>query len=95
VQNIFTAVETAKKNHPGAKGVDLLTAAIEANVRQSIGDLLEKSSIVRDLVREGKLKIIGAVYDIEEGRVKWLEEKPDQEQLSEDVGNAPERVKGK
>jgi carbonic anhydrase len=95
VQNIFTAVETAKKNHPCAKGVELLTAAIEANVRQSISDIIENSSIVRELVQENKLKIVGAVYDIEAGRVKWLEEKPDQEQSPEDAGNGPEHANRK
>jgi carbonic anhydrase len=88
VRNIFSAVEAAKKSHPEAEGNALVAAAVEANVRQSIGDVLRNSSLVRERVLGGKLKIVGAIYDIETGRVEWLGENPDQEQL---LKNAEDR----
>ena len=94
VHNIYPAVETAKKTHPGVEGDALVAAAIEANVWQSIEDLLKKSPAGRERVQAGKLKIVGAVYDIEEGRVKWLGENPDQERLLNDAKNASERAEG-
>jgi carbonic anhydrase len=95
VHNIFSAVETVKKTHPGAEGEALVTAAIEANVWQSIEDLLKNSPVTRERVREGKLKVVGAVYDIEEGQVKWLGENPDQKQLLKEAENVSEHAEGK
>ena len=89
-----TVVREAKKTHPAAEGDALVAAAIEANVWQSIGDLLKNSPVTCERVRDGKLKIVGAVYDIEEGRVKWLGENLDQERLLKDTGYGGERAEG-
>ena len=43
-----------------------------ANVYQSIKEIREKSSILSDLENEGKIKIAGAVYHVEDGRVTFL-----------------------
>ncbi|MBL6594258.1 MAG: carbonic anhydrase [Flavobacteriales bacterium] len=44
----------------------------KANVHQSIKEIREKSSILADLETEGKIKIVGAVYHVEDGRVSYL-----------------------
>ena len=44
----------------------------KANVHQSIKENREKSSILADLETEGKIKIVGAVYHVEDGRVSYL-----------------------
>jgi carbonic anhydrase len=87
VHGIIPAVETAKKSHPDAKGDALVAAAIEANVWQSINDLLKKSPAVLKRVQEGKLKIVGAVYNLEDGHVNWLGEHPEQALLLKTNGN--------
>jgi len=33
------------------------------------------------LVKAGKLKVVGAIYDIETGSVEWLGEHPQQEDM--------------
>ena len=43
-----------------------------ANVYHSIKEIREKSSILSDLENEGKIKIAGAVYHVEDGRVTFL-----------------------
>ena len=43
-----------------------------ANVHQSIKEIRDKSSILADLETEGKIKIVGAVYHVEDGRVTYL-----------------------
>ena len=83
VHGIVPAVEKAKKAHPDAKGDALVSAAIEANVWQSIEDLFKKSPLLLKRVQDGKLKIVGANYDIESGKVKWLGEHPQQARLLE------------
>jgi carbonic anhydrase len=88
VHNIYSAVEAAKNSHPGLNGDAFVAAAIESNVWESIADLLKNSSIARERVISGKLKIVGAQYDLEQGRVQWLGEHPEQEQLLKNAGNA-------
>jgi carbonic anhydrase len=83
VHGIIPAVEKAKHSHPDAQGDALVTAAIEANVWQSIEDLLKKSPLLGERVQEGKLKIVGALYDIEDGHIKLLGEHPEQSRLLE------------
>jgi len=72
VDNIAPAASKARALNPDKTTKELIPFAIEENIWQSITDILNGSEIVRDLVREKKLRIVGAVYDIETGRVKWL-----------------------
>jgi carbonic anhydrase len=76
VAGIRPAVAKAQKEHPDLHGNDLVPAAIEANVWQAIDDLFKNSPIVRTRVKEGKLKVIGAEYDLETGKIRWLGEHP-------------------
>ncbi len=83
LENIMPAVENAKRFHPELKGDDILPYAIEENVWQSIEDILKRSSEIRDKVKEGELKIVGAVYDINKGSVQWLGTYPNQARFLE------------
>lgn len=78
---ILPAVATAKKDFPNLSGGELVEKAIIANVWQSIDDLFKQSPILRGLTKEGKLKVVGAVYDVASGQVKWFGEHPDQARL--------------
>ena len=44
----------------------------KANVQQLIKEIRENSTILADLENEGKIKILGAVYHVEDGRVSYL-----------------------
>jgi methyl-accepting chemotaxis protein/carbonic anhydrase len=81
IDNIIPAVEHAKHDHGNEFSEDLLNAAIEENVWQSIEDLLKRSPGTLELVKSGKLKIVGAVYNLATGRVNWMGEHPQQSQL--------------
>jgi carbonic anhydrase len=72
VNTICSAVRRAARNHPEAAGDELVSFAVEENVWQSIKDLLMNSPAVRGLFKEGTVMIVGAIYDIGSGRVKWL-----------------------
>jgi carbonic anhydrase len=76
VAGIRPAVAKAQKDHPDLHGKDLVPAAIEANVWQSIDDLFKNSPIIRSRVKDGKLKVVGAEYDLETGKIRWLGEHP-------------------
>ena len=50
----------------------LLSAAVEANVRRTVRDVLETPE-GRARTAEGEMKLVGAVYDLATGRVRFLD----------------------
>lgn len=77
LNNINPAITEAKAKNPNASAEILLNDAVTANVWISIDDIFKRSSEVRDLVRSGKLKVVGAIYDLATGEVRWLGEPSD------------------
>jgi carbonic anhydrase len=39
---------------------------------RTVSDIREKSPIISELEAEGKLKVVGAMYDVATGEVTWL-----------------------
>ncbi|MFH1058779.1 MAG: carbonic anhydrase [Pseudomonadota bacterium] len=74
VAPIVPAVKRAKSAHPDQCCAALLPAAVEENVWQSLTDLFKMSPAVRELVKSGKLKAVGAVYDLGTGKVRVLDQ---------------------
>jgi len=72
VDNIVPAYEHAKSTHEHATKDELVQATVEANVSQSIQDILKRSSEVREALAAGHLTIHGGVYDLETGKVSWI-----------------------
>ncbi len=70
VDNIIPAAQRSKDK--GLTGDALIVDAIRENVYQSITDLLSHSEELSHLEHEGKVKVVGAVYHIEDGTVEWL-----------------------
>jgi carbonic anhydrase len=81
VVHIRQAVRTAHTQHPTLTGKALVAEAVHANVWEAIADMLQGSETVRERVRSGKLKVVGAVYDLDTGRVRWLGVHPRQKEL--------------
>lgn len=74
VDNIIPAVERAKNAHPDKHGAEIVPYAIEENVWQGIEDLFTSSPSSRRLFKEGKIKILGAIYNVGTGKIEWLPE---------------------
>lgn len=55
-----------------SKNDDLLERLNVSNVQKSIENIRHQSSTLRNLEKEGKIKIIGANYDVETGVVTWI-----------------------
>ncbi|MBF0342147.1 MAG: carbonic anhydrase [Magnetococcales bacterium] len=70
VESIGPAADRAKAK--GLKGDELIADAIRENVGESIQDLLAHSQELSHMRQEGKVKIVGAVYHIENGTMEWL-----------------------
>ncbi|RJX34551.1 MAG: carbonic anhydrase [Desulfarculus sp.] len=74
VAPIIPAVRAALAAHPQARGKEILPYAVEQNVWQSVEDLFLQSPAARQLVESGAVKAVGAIYDVGQGRVRWLPE---------------------
>ena len=55
----------------GATGADLAAKSVLVNVELQT-KAAEHSKVLEELVHEGKLRIVGAVYDIKSGEIIWL-----------------------
>jgi len=60
---------------------DLVPRAIQANVWNTMERVLRESSVIREKVESGSAHVIGAVYDLESGRVSWLGGHPAQDAI--------------
>ena len=76
VDNIIPAVKRAMHTHADVHGDAIIPFAIEENVWQAVEDLYMESPAVRMIVKSGKAKVVGAIYDVATGRVKWLPDEP-------------------
>jgi carbonic anhydrase len=85
VDNIVPAVQAARAQFKDASEDELITNAVKANIWQSIEDILKYSREIRDLVKEGKIKVVGALYDIETGKITNLGVHWHQEQIIRSV----------
>ena len=57
------------ENRMGTIEVEEVT---KSNVHQSIKEIREKSTMLKDLESERKIKIVGAVYHVEDGKVTFI-----------------------
>ncbi|WP_414577506.1 carbonic anhydrase [Anabaena sp. CCY 9402-a] len=67
IEGIKPALNSVKKTSQNIE-----EAAVIANIQYQAKKLLQKSVILAKLVRQGKLKIVGGVYDIDTGKVSIL-----------------------
>jgi carbonic anhydrase len=68
VRAMKPGIEPAMKE-PGA---DLYQRAVVANVRSNVRHLTEAAPILSEMVKTGKLKVVGAVYDLATGKVSMV-----------------------
>jgi carbonic anhydrase len=68
LESIYPALEHVDRTLPPG---DLFDAAVEANVRWSMRQLLETPE-ARQRAKQGVMKLVGAVYDLETGCVRFL-----------------------
>ncbi|MFZ0243806.1 MAG: carbonic anhydrase [Desulfobacterales bacterium] len=72
VDNIVPAVKRAIEKHADVQGEAIIPYAIEENVWQGVEDLFTRSPAVRAIVKEGRAKVVGAIYDVGTGKIEWL-----------------------
>lgn len=73
VDRVTPAVHSIVAGHPVEEREELLHKAMRANVEQSVQGLQMRSRIIRGLIGQNRLKVVGAEYSIESGVVKFYE----------------------
>ncbi len=69
---IKPAVTSVKSQQPELAGEDLHLEVTKQSVKDSIATILASSSIIKELVDSGEVKIAGAIYDITTGGVSLV-----------------------
>jgi carbonic anhydrase len=72
VKAIAPAVAQAKKEYKGKDKSQLIETAIDDNIKLVKADLTKQSPVLKHLVKAGKLKIVGAKYDLDDGKVTLI-----------------------
>ncbi len=66
---VIRPAAAAVRGKPG----DKLDNAIKANVQMGVERLKGLDPILSEFVKKGELKIVGAVYELRTGVVRWLD----------------------
>jgi carbonic anhydrase len=72
VIHLSEAVDRVRKAQPQLQGPELVAASVKANVLETIDDLERGCHEIAERVRDGRLKIVGGVYNLADGRVAWI-----------------------
>jgi len=71
IDNIVKTIEPAVQKAKGDKG-ELLHNSIINNVKLGVDKLSNSDPVISGLVKEGKVKVVGANYDLKTGEVKLI-----------------------
>jgi carbonic anhydrase len=75
IQNLLDGIVPGLEHiEPGLPADEELARGVEANVRWSMKQVLAASEDAKVRIAEGKMKLVGAVYEIATGRVRFLDE---------------------
>jgi len=76
LSKIMPAIDQAKVNFKGETTVsnpEFLDAVCRANVELMVNEVRKDSPVLKEMEDKGEIKIVGAVYDLETGKVEFLE----------------------
>jgi carbonic anhydrase len=76
VSAIAPAAAQARKAAAGQEKAALIDLAVDSNVKLTEANLTKKSPVLAKLAKEGEIKIVGARYDLDDGRITLLDGAP-------------------
>jgi carbonic anhydrase len=56
-----------------SKNITFVNAVAEENVQQTVQNILDRSPVMKNLVDEGKLLVVGAMHDVATGQITWYD----------------------
>lgn len=70
------SIDKVKLQYPGTTPTDpaFVDAVSHQNVKHSISEILDKSPVLKVMVEDGEIGIVGAFYNLETGEVEFMDE---------------------
>jgi carbonic anhydrase len=72
IKAIQPAAKKAKEIYHGKSTEELIECAVEVNAKAVAAGLTKKSKVLAEQLKEGKIKIVAAKYDLDDGKVTLL-----------------------
>jgi carbonic anhydrase len=72
VDRLLPVVKAVRAEQPGLEDADLCDAARVANIADAVRTMKEDSPVIKRLVEEAGLEVVGAEYALETGEVRFL-----------------------
>jgi len=71
VEGVTPAIHPLVESGEYSDQTELIKQATRANVEQSVAGLQSQSDVLRNLISKGKLRVVGAQYDLATGKVEF------------------------
>ena len=72
ISAIQPSAKKARKIYQGKSNEELVECAVEVNAKAVAAGLTKKSKLLAEQLKEGKIKIVAAKYDLDDGKVTLL-----------------------
>jgi carbonic anhydrase len=73
LESIKPAIEiTQYEGERTSKNAGFVDAVAQSNVRHTIEVIRQNSSILADLEKKGTIRVVGAIYDVNNGKVSFM-----------------------
>lgn len=73
IEPAVRAVDGFEESERNSKNGEFVAKVVEQNVRNTVADIRKRSSVLAGLEKEGKIKIVGAIYSLQDGSVTLLD----------------------
>ncbi len=75
LSKIEPAIEAEKstKENRTAANPEFVEKVATINIHQNVNAIIERSSIIREMISNGEIEIVGAMYDVAIGKVEFFE----------------------
>ncbi len=71
LKKIRIVVKKFAKNSPETKSTDFVNLVTKENVKNVLQQIPQKSKIIKELIKDKKIILVGAVYDVSSGKVDF------------------------
>lgn len=72
LDKIKPSVEAVRKESAELEGDELVQQVAEANVKATVEQITQNSQVLKEMIDNGEIGIVGGMYDIESGHVEFF-----------------------
>lgn len=72
LEKIKPAVESERNKECSAEEGDLLQRVAESNVQTTVDQIMQQSHVLKDMINNGDIGVVGGMHDIESGQVTFF-----------------------